>query len=397
MKKIIGLLIIVCLALNIGGCANKQPSLPSVTTTQSRSFETDDTGSSASSDATENNCAIILPTLKETVTADDGTTLFTLSYQQTQLLLGNTILEERILGDLQSRNGSILSLAAEIEGQAQIDYPESELWSEYFIDISYAPTRLDSIVLSLFCNSASYSGGPHPSITTDSVTYDLETGNVLLLVDIIAQECTSEVLYQLVLQRLTEQETVLYYDYADALAEYFSKGLHNIQDWYFSRNGLCFHFSPYDIAPYSSGTIIAELPYDTLEGILKDKYFPSEIPTATGSVYAERYTEDTNERFSNIIDVTLCESGDEILLYSDAAVTDLRIEAGWRYEDNEQFIPRSTVFAVNILNIGDGIHLSSDLGDETTVLRIVYRANGKEYSSFIAHDALNDAISLYNF
>ena len=396
MKKFLILLIIVCLALNITGCSDKQTHHPPATTVQTAPVDSGNFGASIDSKSTTNICSIVLPTYKETVTADDGTTLFTLSYQQTQLLLGNSTLEEKILGDLQTRNGSILSQAAEIEDQAQLDYSAGELWSEYFIDISYVPTRLDRMVLSLFGNSVSYCGGPHPAIATNSVTYDLETGDVLWLVDILTQECTSDTLYQMVLDCLAEQEAVLYYDYADALAERFSKGLHNIPDWYFSRNGLCFHFSPYDIAPYSSGTIIAELPYSELDGILQDKYFPEEVTTATGSVYAGGYSEDVNERFSNITDVSLSENGNEILLYSDAAVIDLRIEAGWRYADNDQYIPRSTVFATNIMDIGDGIHLTSDLNDETMVLRLVYRADGQEYSSFITYDTQSDSVSLYS-
>lgn len=397
MRKLLALSAIICLLLGSAGCAGKQAQLPDVTTEKAHIAENDRTSIAPPSDPELQACAIVLPTTKESVTSDDGTTLFSLSFQPMQLLLGDTLLEEKILGDLQTRNGSILSLAEEFENQARTDYPQSEAWSEYFIDISYTPTRLDDKVLSLFCNSVSYCGGPHPSVVTDSVTYDLQTGEELWLDYILTPECTSDTLLQLILQKLAEQQEVLYYDYADALNERFSGDLHNIRDWYFSRNGLCFHFDPYDIAPYSSGTIIAELSYDTLDSILKEKYVPPASPTATGSIYSEPYSTEANERFENISDVTLCEDGDEILLYADALVTDLRIEAGWRYTENDQYIPRTTVFAANIMNIGQAIHLTSDLSDEEMLLRIIYRSDNQEYSVFITYDTLGSSVSLSNY
>lgn len=392
MKKILALLTAGCLALSLTGCqANPLDHSP----IEKSGLSTNDTPiATPPADATPAMQAIVLPSVKETVAAEDGTTVFSLSFQKTQVILGNPTLEEKIIGDLQARNDSLLSQAAEIEAQAQLDYPESEFWSEYFIDLTYTPTRLDSAVLSLFGNSFSYRGGPHPSLITGSVNYDLETGDVLWLDDILTQECTSDTLYQLVLQTLDKQAADLYYDYADALGDRFTGELHWIQDWYFSRDGLCFHFAPYDIAPYSSGTIIAELPYSSLDGILKEKYFPSEIAISTGSMYVETYLEDDSERFTYIANIPLCEEGTEILLYPDATITDLRIETGWRYADNDQYISNATIFAASTMSVGDAIHITADLSDEETLLHMVYHAGGQQYSSFITYDSLGDSILL---
>jgi hypothetical protein len=292
--------------------------------------------------------------------------------------------------------GSVLSDAAQIEAQAQADYPGNDYWSEYFIDISYTPTRLDQAVLSLFGNSFSYSGGTHPSLTNHSVTYDLKTGDVMFLDDILSPECTSDMLYQLVLKSLADQADDLYYDYADALGDRFTGELHSIQDWYFSSNGLCFHFAPYDIAPYSSGTIIAELSYRNLTDVLKEEYIPAAAADATGSIYAETYPEDDNKRFTFIAEVPLSENGNEVLLYPDAKVTDIRIEVGTRYSDSNQYIPGVTVFAASTIDVGEAIHLVADLKDPDTVFRLVYHSGSQEYSAFIAYDDVGDSILLTN-
>jgi hypothetical protein len=159
---------------------------------------------------------------------------------------------------------------------------------------------------------------------------------------------------------------------------------------------LCFHFAPYDIAPYSSGTIIAELPYSTLTGVIVEKYIPSELSIATGSMYAETFIEDDSERFTCIAEVSLCEDGTEVLLYSDALVTDIRIDAGSLYSENNQYIAGSTVFAASTMNVGDAIQLTADLGSEDTVLRLVYHSDQQEHSAFITYDKIGDSILLTN-
>lgn len=396
MKKLMAFLAIGCLLLGLVGCSAEQSIKPPVSVPNGGVSTRDIPYITETVETVLPMHAIVLPPVKETVTADDGTALVSLSFQQPQVILHNPALEEKIIGDLQTRIGPILSDAAELEEQARQDYPENEFWSEYFIDVSYTPTRLDQAVLSLFSNSFSYSGGPHPSLVTDSVNYDLGTGDVMCLDDILTPECTSDTLYQLILKSLSEQADDLYYDYADALGDRFTGELHSIEDWYFSQNGLCFHFAPYDIAPYSSGTIIAELPYGSLAGVLKDQYFPSSASPATGSMYAETYIEDDSERFTYIAQVTLCEDGTEVLLYPDASVKDLRIETGCRYEDNNQFVSGATVFAASTMNVGDAIRLTADLSDQDAVFRLIYHADDQEYSAFIAYDELGDSIVLTN-
>lgn len=396
MKKLLAWITAGLVALSLVGCGSgssghSDATLPPLTdSARDTTFTTEPSGEAVPM------LAIVLPPTKETVTAEDGTDLFSMSFQHTQVILHNEVAEEKIISDLQSRNDSILNNAYQIESQARSDYPGNEYWTEYFIDIAYTPTRLDQAVLSLFGNTTSYSGGAHPSLSTDSVTYDVQTGEVVSLDDILTPECSSDTLYQLILKSLESQAEDLYYDYADALGDRFTGELHSIQDWYFSRSGLCFHFAPYDIAPYSSGTVIAELPYSTLAGILNEKYFPTNPPLATGSMYAQTYIEDDSERFTYIADVPLCEDGNDVLLYPDAAVTDLRIESGSRYSDSNQYIAVSTVFAANTMNVGDAIRLTANLNNEDTVLRLVYHSEGQEYSAFITYDDVGDSILLTN-
>jgi hypothetical protein len=333
-----------------------------------------------------------MPTVKEEVFSDDGTLLFSFSFPQFQMHLSDEALEEQLTGALQSHLGSVLSTAEEIGASAQEDYLLAEGdWTPYSFDISYTPTRLDQSVMSLLGNRSVYTGGAHPNWVTDSITYDLQTGAQLCLEDILVEDYSKDALYTLVLRSLEGKAAELSYDYQQILTELFYDENSTIEDWYFSRSGLCFHFSPYAIAPYSSGTIIAELPYTDLTDLLRPQYLPIPSEKATGSMYAEAAAEDTADRFSFLADVQLGDGEPPILLYCDALVTDLRIEVGTQAEEGSPFISTGVVFMADHLGIGDAIRIHSD---NAQPLRLVYRSSDHEVSSLITWDDATKSVLL---
>lgn len=395
MKKLLAAALCLCMILCAAGCSSQGDIPPDSKSTTAPNLIIDSPSEPFHpEDLAQPMHAIVLPSVTETVFAEDGAELFRMTYQKAQLILNGTDVEDIITGDLQSRMGRVISDAADIEALAQADYPEAENWSAYFVSVGYTPTRLDQAVMSLFGNLSSYSGGPHPSLVTDSVTYDLKTGEVLTLDKILREDCTGEALSALIISSLDDVKDELYYDYDTVLKDRFSGDLRSITDWYFSRNGLCFHFSPYDIAPYSSGTVIAEITYSNLSGVLLEQYLPVPIEDATGSMYAESYLQDDDERFTFTADVIVDDNGSDVLIYSDATVTDVRIETGTWYSDGSQYAATSTIFAADSVGIGNAIRLRADLTDEDTVFRLVYRSGDREVSAFIVYDESGDSILL---
>lgn len=395
MKKFFAALTCVCLALTVAGCSaapndtKPDAAIPSgdvIITFPSEPFH--------SEQLQQPMHAIVMPTVSQNTLADDGTVLFTRSYQRIQLILNGSEVETVIASDLEKRMNSILSGSADIEDFAREDYTDPEFWAPYFTDISYTPTRIDQSVMSLFCNYSSFSGGIHPSLVTESVTYDLSTGNTLKLGDILMDGYSGADLSALISAILAPVSDELYYDYETYLQDIFSVNLNSIANWYFSRTGLCFHFEPYEIAPYSSGTITATIPYADLNGILREQYLPQALPEATGSMYAEAFLAEDAERFTFLAEVTLDEEGTEILLHPDATVTDVRIETGTWYADGSRYIPISTVFAADSVGLGNGILITADLSQDAPVLRLVYCSGGQEVSAFIIYDEAGDAILL---
>ena len=397
MKKLLAGFLSVFLALTISGCSlqGKPDQTPTHPDANNHEF-TGDTHSEIPKNGNTGKSmhALALPTVKEEVCSDDGTLLFTLSFQNASVDLGNNKIAELVTGDLQSRTDGILSDADHICENAMNDQPEHPDWTPYFLDVSYTPTRLDQVLLSLCCNQVSYSGGAHPFVYTDSVTYDLQTGSPLQLVDIFKDNFGNDVLCALVLKALEPKSAELSYHYQETVTQQFTSGDEMKDDWYFSRNGLCFHFSPYEIAPYSVGTVIAEIPYSELSGILLEQYFPSMTENTTGSMYAEAYTEETAQRFQRITDIRLNEKSTPILLYPDATVTDLRIEIGTHLEGDPKFIATSVVFAADTISIGEAIRVFAAPSQEDTLLRLVYHSNNREVSSLISSDITTGNIVL---
>lgn len=397
MKKRIALFLCACLTLSAVGCSapTTAPTVPDDTTAPNVIITSPtDPYQDSTSDLTQPMHAVVMPTISENTLTDDGTVIFSRSYQKIQLILNGSGSAQPIADDLQSRIGTALSNASDIEQYAKDEYTSGDSWNPYFIDLIYTPTRIDKAVISLFGNHSSYSGGNHPSLVTESVTYDLTTGKALTLADILVDHYSGEDLSALISTTLAPKADKLSHNYEQTLEGIFSVNLNYITNWYFSRTGLCFHFAPYIIAPYASGTIIAEIPYEMLGDVLKEQYIPAELPKATGSMYAEIYLEDDSERFPSLSHIELDPDGIQVLLYPDANVTDVRIEAGTWSSDETTYIPVSTIFAADIIGLGNAIVIHADFSEDAPVLRLNYHSDDQEASAFIVYDQEGDSILL---
>lgn len=392
MKRLICIILCLCLATAAGGCA-QEPVVPE--TTAFTPTEEVTVPPPVDPYIPEPIHGIALPTLSETTQAEDGTLLFTKTYQKFQLILNDRDINDIISADLQSRLSVAMYDATDIETTARTAYDPQKAWNPYLMEVSYTPTRIDRAVLSLFGNHLTYRGSVHPSLVTESINYDLSTGSSLTLGDILADGTNGAAVCELIIQALAPRaEKDLYGDHQEVLRDRFHQNYKGLTDWYFSRTGLCFHFSPYDIAPYSSGTIVAEIPYEKLAGVIQDKYLPSSRVVPTGSMYAETYMEDDGERFMFIANVELDPKGTKILLHPDAPITDVRIESGNWSSDGTLYVPSSTIFAADYIDLGNAIVLTAGFSETDPVLRLVYRSGDLEVSAIIDYDAAGDSIQL---
>ncbi len=380
MKKIF--CFILCLILFLTGCAQQAPA-PT------------DTTAAAAADTTriadilpqqEAMYAVSVPTVSEATKAEDGTVIFSYTYQSMILTLPDPDVAGKIVDDFRAKIKSGTDSANEILSYATDRYDGSSEWTPYLFSITYSPTRMDQGVLSLFGNRVTYSGASHPERLSMSASYDLVTGDVLTLGSIMSAQATTEDFCNLVLEALqtVQAEKQLYSGYESTVKQRFSRDESQDHDWYFSTEGLCFYFIPYEIAPYSSGVITVEIPYEKLAGLLYDGYFPAEWETASGTIHATGLDETDITQFSQIAELVLDPDGQMVFLHTDGLLWDVRIEYGAWDTSNTVFTPVYTALFSGTLSPGDAIMLQSN---ELTALRLSY-CDGTQ--TVTRHFALSD-------
>lgn len=197
--------------------------------------------------------SITVPSVSEACTADGGAILCRKEIQAGKLALPNTEAGNRIQADLLQLCDGFQKTANVIQVLAQQNYTGQSDWEPYYATLTFTLTRQDDGVLSLYATEDCYSGDAHPSQTLYTRNYSTVTGLPLAL----SQYTNTETLLQQILDALKPQASMLYPDYEALLAKSFQPEL---AKWYLTEDTVCIVFSPYEIAPLSAGTVIAELP-----------------------------------------------------------------------------------------------------------------------------------------
>lgn len=390
MKKYIILMLILCLLYNLSGCNMMPETNDNDTSASTDSSTSPSTKPSTSPSVSEPTylapmVAVSIPVITTSTTAQDGTVVFNHTYQDMSLILSDGDVAQKVIEDFSNRIYTANRTASDLKTAALSNYNGSGSWNPYLCLTAYDPIRIDQGVLSLFGSHAEYSGTMHPEADYISVNYDLVTGEALDLSSILAKEDVADYLYGYVIQSLEKQsaEKFLRTNYKELVKAYFGNTMRNNEDWYFSRTGLCFFFQPYEIAPYASGVITAEVPYSVLAGILKDAYFPAEQDAATGTLSAISFAEADQSKFSKYAELILDDSGDNVLLYTNSAVQNVRIDIGEWSASGAYYTAQHTIFAASTLTSSDAILIEATLTPSLPVLRISYQTSAETVSYFI--------------
>lgn len=314
--------------------------------------------------------------------SDDGTEIYRYTSQSMQLIHQDADVADKIILDFLNRVDLRYSDSEQIHEGALAQYYNGSQRNTYFYDQIYSPTRIDHNVLSLYGEIVSYSGGNHPQRICTAANYNMVTGDVLTLGSILYHIDSLASLEELVLAELelVREELYLLDGYEDIVHQRFQRDESFDEDWYFSEDGLCFFFAPYEIAPYASGIITVQIPYSKLTGIIADEFFPAEEDLMEGAVLTTAFTEADLDQFTQISEVILANEGEKLLLFADGAVRDVRIDI-IAMDDMTGYETANTVFATYTLTPGDGILLQANITDSSQKLRIRY-ATGTEIVVF---------------
>ena len=375
----------------LSGCAvtsetTYEPTGTPPSSTESVPVQTDSTEPPAADVSQLPLLSVFLPLTTQTTYADDGVQIYSQSHQNMELLVPDPEVASKIIIDFLNTtdiNADPDSLAA----YAEQEYKSNPYFVPHWISETLNPTRFDSSILSLFGATVAYLGGAHGDYQYNSANYDLTTGIKLTLQDILLSDDVSDNLCTLVLEELGKSSNMLFDDYSQIVKQHFDRPTSLISNWYFSNAGLGIYFSPYEIAPFSSGVIIAEIPYAELTDILDGAFFPSERELATASIFTQAFDAAVLDRYSQFTEVTLKPGGIKSLLYTEGLVYDVRIEAGTWDADKSVFSPQHTVFAAYTLTPGDAILLEAEQDDTDSTLRLSYTTQGQTVYQYLTANA----------
>ena len=378
MKKYIAILLVLVMLFTLCACRKKkpQPSDSSVsssdTATESQNTTEDDSDIIEFTDMV----AVSVPAVTETAKASDGTILFEYTYQNMALVLSDEDVADKIILDFLNRVDTTKLSADAIKESAKSAYPSAKDWIPYLYSITYSPVRIDGAVLSLFGSHVIYNGAFHPDRTCVSATYDLQTGEALSLADIMDPQASLEGICQLVLDVLDKKEKELSLDpgYEEVVKQRFKTDISHDESWCFTEDGLCFYFTPYEIAPYITGVVHAEIPYSSLKNVVRAQYLPARRAQVSGKLTVEAFDVNKVEQFTRIAETVLNKDGKMYMVYTDEKVQDVKVTVT---DTNNSY----TAFATYGLMPGDCIIVQAD-DAMLDKIEISYESSGKQ--NFVA-------------
>ena len=370
MKRILALILCLTLFL-LPACAQKaegQVTLPStvpIVATESTTEALPETMTAMA--------AVSVPLTTDHFTLDDGTELFSYSYQHMNLIFPDAAVADKVTLEFLNRVDTTNAESENILNMAKADCIENDQWIPYFYRVIYNPKRIDLGVMSLFGMQNSYSGGMHGNISCIAANYDMTTGDVLTFGSIMHENAQKEDFIEIVISYLKEhaEEYYLYEDFETAVRQRLSGDENQYEDFFFTTTGLNFFFSPYEIAPYSSGIITVEIPYSDLPGMIYDGYFPPERQIIDGTIKTGLFSETDMEKFNNMAEIILPDSEELHVLYPSGPVENIAVTV----LGDKKTLPDYTVFMAFEMADKDAVVLHLPVS-QTDKISINYQSSG---------------------
>lgn len=305
----------------------------------------------------------------EELKSDDGTTYYRQSLGTATVSSKDERAAERInssLAELYVRFGA----DAEYTRRVAEDQTDGER-----IALSYycAPsvTRCDTRVLSAVFDVSQDIGGIHADSTRTSRSYNADNGSLLTLADIAKNEEQLKTFIKNYVIGLAAGDdykeggvSILFDDFESTINDLVDAGA----NWYFSDGGLVFYANPYDIAPYSRGVLLFEIPYSALAEFIDEGFMPVEYEGENGMLLADDGDKLDRSSLNILGTVTVDEDGQSVVLSAEETVYNVKIYTSGRM-----------LWQRNYLTTGEGVEVKSFIPDAQPSIAVSYElADGTE-------------------
>lgn len=232
-------------------------------------------------------------------------------------------------------------------------------------------TRCDTRVLSAVFDVSQDIGGIHADSTRTSRSYNADNGSLLTLADIAKNEEQLKTFIKNYVIGLAAGDdykeggvSILFDDFESTINDLVDAGA----NWYFSDGGLVFYANPYDIAPYSRGVLLFEIPYSALEEFIDEGFMPVEYEGENGMLLADDGDKLDRSSLNILGTVTVDEDGQSVVLSAEETVYNVKIYTSGRM-----------LWQRNYLTTGEGVEVKSFIPDSQPSIAVSYElADGTE-------------------
>ena len=305
----------------------------------------------------------------EELKSDDGTAYYRQSLGMATISSKDEHAAERI-------NSSLAELYVKFRADAEYTrhVAEDQTGGEP-IELSYyctpSVTRCDTRALSVVFDVSQDVGGIHADFTRTSRSYNSDDGTLLTLADIAKNEEQLKTFiknYVIGLAAGDEYKeggvSILFDDFESTINDLVDAGA----NWYFSDGGLVVYANPYDIAPYSCGVLLFEIPYSVLAEFIDEDFMPVEYDGDNGMLLADDGDKLDRSDLNILGTVTVDEEGQSVVLSAEETVYNVRIYTADR-----------TLWQRNYLTTGEGVEVKSYIPDAQPNIAVSYQlADGTE-------------------
>lgn len=152
------------------------------------------------------------------------------------------------------------------------DFPDTrQVW---FIEKNVSVVYQSRAVVSLSRTDVSFLGGAHPNSHISYINFDVRTGAVLALPDIL-RENGLQALHEIAEKKFRTERKIGPRDSLKEHGYWFPDNRFSVGDNFAcTEKGLKLYFNPYEIAPYSMGPTEILLPYGEIQHIVKRHLLP---------------------------------------------------------------------------------------------------------------------------
>ena len=256
--------------------------------------------------------------------------------------------------------------------------------ADYFMGYTLRRTvhidRADENVLSFGFSETTYAGGAHGYNGVYAMNFDARTGASLSLED-LAEDPTAFLTaltdYVWEVSRDADHAAYTMGGYYPDYEQYLS-GLLRDGNWLFDDKGMVILANPYELAPYASGLITFEVPYEWLRWQIREEYLPPESRAdgaLTGTI------EDHGGEYTFLADDGTDGRGAAVRFTAEGRVEDLEISRVTYYEYANSFGTDGTLYYLSALEDGETLELRTWIPDvlPTLQIRFVDAQGEKEY------------------